>query len=133
MIKNKHNNNPLDAFTHKWIKQTGLEAPSSDLNLQIMQEIKNKTQPIYYAPLLSKKILVSIFIFFLCMPALLYFLMIGTSIKYTEWNIFSQLSLSNISLQISLSKITFYGLCFLALFYIQIPFLKLFIERRLQV
>lgn len=120
----------IDKLSHKLINQAGLEKPSVDFLSNVMNkiEVKKASQPFIFKPLISKSMWLLIISFTLITFALLMVYPV-----FTESTLYKLPSLSKLTFQfpeIHFSKITIYGLGFLSLFLIQIPFLKKQIEQR---
>ncbi len=122
----KQSNN-IDRITKKIIKDAGLEQPSSDFFSNVMEAIESQSvsPSIVYQPLISKKVWMALFALTAAVLVLLFI-----------FPVFSETSLINpITIpeqfkfefnfpEMHLSKTTIYGIGFLSLFLLQIPFLK---------
>jgi hypothetical protein len=133
--------NDMDKFTHKLLQEAGLEKPSMGFTNSVMDVIISQveTQSIY-RPLISKKSwgMVAI-ISLICLIALYFIPTQGGSIL-ESFGISQKLDLSfNLpnkdSLDLSfnlpnleISRTSIYAIGFMALFLIQIPFLKRYLE-----
>ena len=132
--------NKIDKLTHKLINEAGLENPSAEFFINVMDKIEAQkvSQPIVFEPLISKKIWMLIISFTIVALVLLSVYPI-----FTETSLYQLPSLSKFAFQlpevqlpevqlpeIHFSKITVYGIGFLSLFLIQIPFLKKQIDQR---
>lgn len=127
--------NKIDKLIHKLINEAGLENPSTEFFINVMDkiEVQKVSQPIVFQPLISKKIWLLIVSFTIVALVLLSVYPI-----FTEFTLYQLPSLSKLSFQlpemqlpeIQFSKITIYGIGFLSLFLIQIPFLKKQIDQR---
>tara|TARA_B100000809_G_scaffold234129_1_gene251364 strand:- start:8415 stop:8795 length:381 start_codon:yes stop_codon:yes gene_type:complete len=114
----------IDKLVHQLINEAGLENPSSDFFNKVMDKIEAQkvSQPIIFEPLISKKTWLLIISFTIVVITLLTIYPI-----IDEFSLFQLPSLSNLSFkfpEIHLSKTAVYGIGFLSLFLIQIPFLK---------
>lgn len=122
--------NKIDKLVHQLINEAGLENPSAEFFSNVMDKIETQkaSQSIAYKPLISVKmwmLLISITI--VSIVLLMYFPIINSS------SFFQFPSLSSLSFklpEIHLSKTAIYGIGFLSLFLIQIPFLKKQIDQR---
>ena len=125
----------IDLYTKKIVQEAGLESPSSYFTNNVMNMVAKKaiTKPTTasYIPLISKNnkfillaILVSVFLYLIFNPMFetSYLSKYTVSLNFKQW--FSSTNLFD-----SFSKTTLYGIGFLALFLIQIPFLKKYMER----
>tara|TARA_R110000787_G_scaffold81036_2_gene175921 strand:+ start:76960 stop:77346 length:387 start_codon:yes stop_codon:yes gene_type:complete len=120
----------IDKLTHQLINEAGLENPSADFFSKVMDkiEIQKVSQPIVFQPLISKKAWLLIISFAIVVITLLTMYPI-----IDEFSLFQLPSLSNLSFkfpEMHLSKTAIYGIGFLSLFLIQIPFLKKQIDQR---
>ena len=122
--------NKNDKLIHNLINEAGLDNPSADFLSKVMDKIETQkvTQPIVFQPLISKRMWLLIVLFTIVALVLLSVYPIfteSTLYQLPKWNKFSiQMP------EIHFSKITIYGLGFLSLFLIQIPFLKKQIDQR---
>jgi len=125
----------IDSYTKKIVQEAGLESPSSDFTNNVMNMVAEKVlappTTVSYIPLISKSnkfillaILVSVLLYLIFNPMFetSYLSKYIVNLNFKEW--FSSTNLFD-----SFSKTTLYGIGFLALFLIQIPFLKKYMER----
>ncbi len=115
----------VDSYTENLIKEAGLQQPSTDFFANVMNavEAEKASQPIVYQSLISKQMWR---ILLVASVVVIGFLLLFPSSSETI------ISLPNLHLEkfsfhlpeLHFSKITIYGLGFLGLFLIQIPFLK---------
>ena len=117
----------IDRITKKIIKEAGLEQPSPNFFSNVMEAIESKSASpsIVYQPLISKK-----------MWGILSVLTAVVLVLLIVFPVFSEASwISEVTLpeqfkfefnfpELKLSKTAIYGLGFLSLFLLQIPFLK---------
>ena len=112
-----------DTATHSWIKEAGLEKPSANFSMEVLQKIEVRTHSQKVQPLLSLKswvfivaaILLSSVLLFMYPPELeLWKDFFAT--KPTGWDF-------NMA-QFEISESTVYAFIFLSLFLLQIPILK---------
>ena len=120
----KQSNN-IDKITKNIIKDGGLHLPSSSFLTNVMEAIETQAvnQPVVYKPLISKTIWMLLFVSAIVALILLFIFPV-----FSETPLFSQLTIPeefkfNFP-EMKLSKTTIYGVGFLSLFLIQIPFLK---------
>ncbi len=127
----KQSNN-IDKITKNIIKDAGLHLPSSSFLTNVMEAIETQSisQPVVYKPLISKAIWILLFTLTIVALVLLFIFPV-----FSETSLFSQLTIPeefnfefNLP-EMNLSKTTIYGIGFLALFLIQIPFLKRQLEK----
>ena len=127
--------NKIDKLTHKLINEAGLENPSAEFFINVMDKIEAQkvSQPIVFEPLISKKMWMLIALLTIVALVLLTIYPV-----FTESSFYQLPSLNKFAIQlpevqfpeIHFSKITVYGIGFLSLFLIQIPFLKKQIDQR---
>lgn len=114
----------LDQNTATWIKEAGLEKPSHQFSAQVMQRIEAKSTPVRATSLIPRwgwlliaaslvGAMVFLFVSPPSQPGVIEGLLAQESVE-----------VSNPLKGITLPKTFFYGIGFLALFLIQIPFLK---------
>lgn len=120
----------LDTFTSKWVQEAGVQKPSASFMDTIMQSIEAQSKPIVYAPLISKKIWVFLGICAVCCLLYVYWLPVSQTGLANIDLIREKLAFQNPIADFKFSKVSAYALGFLALFLIQIPFLKRMISRR---
>jgi len=117
----------IDRITEKIIKDAGLHQPSTDFFSNVMEAIETQSvsQTIVYKPLISKTMWTILFALTALILVLLFIFPV-----FSETPLFGQLTIPegfnfkfNLP-EIHLSKTTIYGIGFLALFFLQIPFLK---------
>ena len=117
----------IDRITKKIIKDGGLHQPSTDFFSNVMEaiEAQSTSTSIVYKPLISKKtwILLSVF------SAIALILLFAFPV-FSETSLINPITIPeqfkfNFTLpEMKLSKTTIYGVVFLSLFLLQIPFLK---------
>ena len=122
--------NKIDKLAHQLLNEAGLENPSADFFSNVMDKIEAQkaSQPVVFQPLISKKAWLLIISFTIVAITLLTIYPI-----INEFSLFQLPSLSSLSFkfpEIHLSKTAIYGIGFLSLFLIQIPFLKKQLDQR---
>ena len=118
----------IDKITRNIIKDGGLHQPSANFLTHVMEAIETQaeSQSIVYKPLISKTNWILLFVLTAIVLVLLFVFPV-----FSETALFSQLTIPegfNFELNLpvlKLSKTTIYGIGFLSLFLIQIPFLKM--------
>ena len=118
----------IDKITRNIIKDGGLHQPSANFLTHVMEAIETQTesQSIVYKPLISKTNWILLFVLIAIVLVLLFVFPV-----FSETALFSQFTIPegfNFELNLpvlKLSKTTIYGIGFLSLFLIQIPFLKM--------
>ncbi len=122
----------IDRITKNIIKDGGLHQPSTNFLSNVMEAIETQSvsQPIVYKPLISKTKWGILFVITVLILVLIFIFPV-----FSETPLFSQLTIPegfnfefNLP-EMKLSKTTIYGVGFLALFFIQIPFLKQQLEK----
>ena len=117
----------IDRITKNILKDAGLHQPSTNFLSNVMQTIEAQSvrQPIVYKPLISKTTWILLFALTTAVLVLLFIFPV-----FSETSFFSQFTLPeqfkfefNLP-EMNLSKTTIYGIGFLSLFLLQIPFLK---------
>ena len=122
--------NELDKFTSKWVQEAGVQKPSASFVDTIMKSIEAKSKPVVFAPLISKKIWILLGICAVCCLLYMYWVPVSES-GLADINIIREkLAFQNPIADFKFSKVTAYALGFLALFLVQIPFLKRMISQR---
>ena len=117
----------IDRITKKIIKDAGLEQPSADFFSNVMEAIESQsTSPsIVYQPLISKKVWILLFALTAAVLVLLFiFPVFSETSLINPITIPEQFKFSFNLPEMKLSKTTIYGVGFLSLFLLQIPFLK---------
>ncbi len=111
----------------KLLDEAGSEKPSSDFKSRLMMKLEARNIELKpYKPLISGSIWVGIACLLLVAMASLYLLDPETSISYEiNLNFLQFLDFP----QINLSRNMQYAIAFIALFFLQVPFLKRFIDR----
>ncbi len=131
-------NKKLDDFVEKVVKDSSLESPSLDFTNKIMSKIETISQSeiTVYRPLISKK---AWFIIATLIIGGLTYLMLGDNMQTTGW--FDSLDYSLITNNkitekigsVTFSKTLMYAITFFAVvFFIQIPLLKNYFDKRLE-
>ncbi len=122
----------IDRITKNIIKDGGLHQPSTNFLSNVMEAIETQSvsQPIVYKPLISKTKWGILFVITVLILVLIFIFPV-----FSETPLFSQLTIPegfnfefNLP-EMKLSKTTIYGVGFLSLFFIQIPFLKQQLEK----
>lgn len=120
--------NNEEELVKKMIKGLPLERPSSDFTQKVMQQVLRRSLKNSYQPLISKRAWLVIAMMFI-LGVLWLFYNPETSLIDSEalsWN--DKLQFKNPFETIELSKTTVYAIGFMALFLLQIPFLKRYVR-----
>jgi len=117
-----------DRILKKLISEVGPEMPGPNFNKKLMEQIEQRaSERIQYQPLISKKGWVLLGIIFL-LPILLYFA-IPVELDGLPFDL-PWKSLGQMLPEFKISKVFMYGTIFLALFFLQIPLLKKYVEAK---
>ncbi|TBW26483.1 hypothetical protein [Gramella sp. KN1008] len=119
--------NREDELMKRLLNEAGTERPSADLKKRIMMTVENRNVTIKpYQPLIPK------FMWYL-LAACLVSAVAGLYMMYADvslsWSFDLQLSQYFDMPRIDLSRTMQYAIAFIALFFLQIPFLKRFLDR----
>ena len=123
--------NREDELMKKLLNEAGTEKPSADFKSRIMKTVEARNTEIKpYEPLISKTGWTSIVVISVLS-------LTGLSFLYADISLFNDLSfefphLINLP-EIDLSRTMQYAIAFVALFFLQVPFLKRFLDRDYQV
>ncbi len=109
------------------INDAGLEKPSANFSANVMKAIAVKKVVREYEPLISKRgwLVLSVSLFLTVVG--LYFFNSGYQIKI-DFSYFNNISIPTIELSRTMS----YAIGFIALFFLQIPFLKSLMEKQVK-
>ncbi|KAA3620349.1 MAG: hypothetical protein DWP94_12730 [Flavobacterium sp.] len=117
-----------DRILKKLISEAGTQKPSPNFNSKLMEQIEQRaSERIQYQPLISIKGWVLLGLVFL-LPLLLYFVLpfeITRRQLDLPWK-----DLGHLLPEFRFSKVFMYGTIFLALFFLQIPLLKKYVEAK---
>ncbi len=123
--------NREDELIKKLLNEAGTEKPSADFKSRIMQKVEARNAEIKpYVPLISKTGWTSIVVISVLSLA-------GLSYLYADISLFNHFNFGfsyfkNIP-EINLSITMQYAIAFIALFFLQVPFLKRFLDREYQI
>ncbi len=115
----------IEKITQDWVREAGLEQPSSAFVQNVMNAIEKKsaTQKVY-RPLISRRGWGLVAAVFVASIALLYLFPIGELTYFNDIKLAELSTIKNPFAGLEVSKTMVYGIGFLALFLVQIPFLK---------
>ena len=122
--------NELDKFTSKWVQEAGVQKPSSSFLDAVMESVIAQAKPVVYAPLISKKVWIILSIIAVCCLLYMYWVPMAESSLVNIALVREKLAFDNPLADFKFSKVSAYALGFLALFLVQIPFLKRMISQR---
>ena len=120
----------MDRLTRKWVKEAGEHQPSASFLSNVMMGIERQVAKQAYQPLISRKAWVFIVLLFIGWMGVLYYYP-ATQLNFLkELTVTGYFSFENPFSSIDISNITMYAIGFLALFLVQIPFLKHYMNKR---
>lgn len=116
--------NKEDESIKKWIKELPLEQPSPDFMQKVMAGVAHSVMKKSYQPLISRKVWVVIITLFMLALLWIYFNPSSALIdsEALTWN--SRMQWNNPFEGMKIPKNAVYAIGFMALFLLQIPFLK---------
>lgn len=129
----------LDQLSRKIMRQSSIEQPPFDFTQNVMAQIESleHSKVTTYTPLISKRIWVFIALLFIVIFGLAVF---GATEENTGWinylrlDIFSQFSIQNPLSNFKFSQTMFYALLlFAVMLCVQIPILKHYFDKRLEL
>ncbi|MCB0457809.1 MAG: hypothetical protein R2776_04860 [Flavobacteriaceae bacterium] len=121
--------NKQDAVLKKLLKEIPLEKPSLDFSKKVMLTIEKQKVGKTYRPLISKRVLLGIGAIFILSLVWLYFNPSSSMYSEEALSLSEKLNFKMPFNPITLSKTAIYAIGFMALFFLQIPFLKRIIEK----
>ncbi|RMA57944.1 hypothetical protein [Ulvibacter antarcticus] len=119
----------IDDISKKLIKEAGLQQPSTDFLTNVMSVVAQKAAKKIYKPLISKMAWVFIGLVVLLVSSVLFIVPLSHVSFFGIFDAIEKVSIHNPFSEVKVSKITIYGLGFLGLFLVQIPFLKRHLNR----
>ncbi len=120
----------IDRLTKKIVEDAGMHSPSVNFLDNVMSAVEAKSVQKTYEPLISKKAWMVIAALFIGWLGILYFYP-ATQLNFIkELNLSQRFSIKNPLAGLQISKSLAYAIGFMALFLIQIPFLKHFLNKR---
>lgn len=114
-------------FTRKLIKEAGFERPSAAFSANVLKAIAAKKVVREYKPLISVNVWIALAVLLIFSMIGLYLLTSGQKITW-EFGYFEGLTFP----RVELSRTMTYAVGFVALFFLQIPFLKGLLERQMR-
>jgi hypothetical protein len=115
----------IEEITQKWVEEAGIEQPSGDFVSSVMTAIEAKTAPqTRYKPLISVGGWSVVLAIFVTTIVVLLLFPIGNLGIFDITSYTNLADFKNPFAGLKVSKIMIYGIGFLALFIIEIPFLK---------
>ena len=116
----------------QWMQELPLESPSLDFTKKVMQGISAKSELTQYKPLISKRAWWLIGILLLFSIAYLYINPTSGTVPEGVTNLLGHLSFENPIKKLVLPKTAIYAIGFMALFLLQVPFLKRLHDKQYQ-
>ena len=121
----------IDKKTQELIKEAGTYKPSADFLSNVMSAVEISAKKVAYKPLISKTTWFIICALLLAWMVVFYVYPSSYSSVFKSAELTNKLSFENPFSGFELSKTLAYGLGFLGLFLVQIPFLKSYMEKRI--
>ncbi len=123
--------NKIDRITQEIVRSGGLHEPSAHFMEQVMEGIsKIESKKISYSPLISRSGWIILSLIFLAIIVYVLFFSNDDYAFFEKLALFDTMTAFEISLpKMKLSKEMIYGIGFLGLFLLQIPFLKRQLDR----
>ena len=118
-----------DEQLRNWMKELPLDKPSPDFTNKVMGRIQAKSATTKYTPLISKRSWYIIGLIFLGASIWLYFNPSTQLFANEQASLFDGIQFNNPFEALQLSRTSLYAIAFLALFMVQIPFLKRLVEK----
>ncbi len=125
--------NREDQLIKKLLNEAGTEAPSADFKKRIMMRVENRNAAIKpYQPLIPKFVWYVLGVVLVTSVTGLYMMYADVSLSWSfDYKIPRLIDMPVINMPtISLSQTMQYAIAFVALFFLQIPFLKRFLDRQ---
>jgi hypothetical protein len=115
--------------TKEWIREAGLEQPNQVFEMKIMERIEAKRSLQKAKPLISVKGWCMLGLVFM-MSIILLYIYPSETLSFKRNNLSGFLSKMGRIKAVTLSETTQYAFIFLALFLVQLPFLKQYLEKQ---
>ena len=120
----------LDKLTRKLVKESGIHKPSANFLNNVMLVVEQKRIKQAYRPLISRSNWFVIGALSVVLMTVLSSFQFQQLSFILDFQLSEKLNFQNPFSEIKLSKTLIYGIGFLGLFLVQIPFLKRFFERQ---
>jgi hypothetical protein len=121
--------NKQDEILKKLVKEVPLEKPSLDFATKVLQQIEKQKASNSYRPLISKTGWATITAIFILGIVWIYFNPASNMYNLATTSFSEKMNFKNHFEGFVLSKTTLYAIGFMALFLLQIPFLKRILEK----
>lgn len=112
-----------------WIKEAGLEQPSASFTNAVMDAISTSKKPIAYKPLISKQVWFVAAMLLAAIFVLVYKVPMSESGFIDTLSFDSSWSVTNSLRSVQVPNTMVYAICLLGLFWVQIPFLKRWMQK----
>lgn len=122
--------NKQDEIIKKLLQEAPLEKPSLDFSKNVMQQIEKQKASLSYRPLISKTAWGAIAALFILGLLWVYFNPTSNIYDVGLISFTEKLNIKNPFEAFAFSKTTLYAIGFMALFLVQIPFLKRILEKK---
>lgn len=119
----------IDRITKKLVTEAGTHKPSAQFLETVMNAVSQEKVIQPYKPLISKTAWLFIGIGFFVMMLALYSVPSGQLSFLKEINFSANFRVKNPFSEVKITKTAVYGIVFLGLFLIEIPFLKRYLEK----
>lgn len=116
-----------ELFLKELLKEAGPERPSANFRRNIMEAVQPKKETMVYKPLISGKGWFLVVTLLVSTSVVLYYMSAGWKYKVN----FSFLHSVSIP-KLNFSTVMLYGIGFISLFFLEIPFLKRLVEKQYQ-
>ena len=121
----------MDRSTRKLLQEAGLEKPSIGFKNRVMDVIVAQTEmQSVYRPLISKKSWFMVAVVSIICVAVFYYIPMESGTALESLGISQKMDIDYSLPNLEISKTTMYAIGFMALFLIQIPFLKRYLEKQ---
>lgn len=122
--------NREDELVKKMLNEAGIEKPSAAFKSRIMMAVENRKPVTVYTPLIPKFVWYIVTGCLITAVGVLYIMYADVSLSWSfDFRIPQFIELPSIRL----SQTMQYAIAFVALFFLQIPFLKRFVDRQYQL
>jgi len=119
----------FDKKIQKLIKEAGTYKPSANFLSNVMSTVESKATRQVYKPLISRTSWFLIGGLLAAWMVVFYLYPSSYSSIFKDFNLTEKLTVENPFTEVKFSKTLMYGLGFLGLFLVQIPFLKRYMEK----
>lgn len=124
--------NEKNDMLKQWMQELPLESPSQDFTIKVMQGISAKSEVTQFKPLISKRAWWLIGTLLLFSITYLYINPNSGTVPEGLTNLLGSVSFENPIKKLVLPKTAIYAIGFMALFLLQVPFLKRLHDKQYQ-